>query len=266
MSWEAPIKDTRLIAMIPDYLAEYFKPEQGEISGFFSSIAERIKSGIKTVGRGIKGIGEGIYNLGYKVFRYSKKPFEVAFVGAKDTESIIKEEQIPVEEMEKVLSWSPSKEDLETIWSITPITPMEETKEETTSTGKKILKKIGRYVDDFMKTVAQVGGRIAGQLLMQKVAKAAKISDTSEQEIYNRALAWSIANQRQLQYIGYPSPEAAAASALWAKNGFPPSPKETPMDVLKPRPLYEEMNIEYYLKKYWWVIALFLTLLLYRRR
>ncbi len=39
--------------------------------------------------------------------------------------------------------------------------------------------------------------------------------------------------ENQLRQMGYPSPESAAASALWQKGGVAPEPHETPEVVMK---------------------------------
>ena len=257
MTWATLVKDKRLVAIIPDYLSEYFKSELEGIGSFFSSIA-----------KGAESIGENLYNLGYKIFKYSDNPHQIAFVGANDI--------------------SQSLSNIPTI-SI-PAMPAEKQPVETTIpkvqyptaeklTKGEVLRKIGGYIDDFMKTVAKVGGALAGRILAEKIAKAAGAKNVSETEIYNRALAWATANQQTLQQMGYPSPEAAAASALWAKNGYPPKPDETPEQVLKPKLIYrkdvieemerpaesEKKDIEYYINRYWWLIAMFFALLLLRR-
>jgi len=244
MSWEAPVKDRRLVAIIPDYLAEYFKGK--EISGigsFFSSLA-----------KGAERISDGLYSLGYRVFKYSGNPSQIALVGANDIEMSLPEAQ--------------------PVFTTLPKVQYPEQK----LTKEQVIKKAGEYIDEFMKTVAKVGGVLAGRILAEKIAKAAGVENIPEQEIYNRALAWATANQQVLQQMGYPSPEAAAASVLWAKNGYPPRPDESPEDILKPRVIYrkdveeqieeslhQKHDIEYYINKYWWLIAAFFALLLLRR-
>ncbi|RLB11538.1 MAG: hypothetical protein DRG27_01020 [Deltaproteobacteria bacterium] len=239
MSWEAPVKDRRLVAIIPDYLAEYFKEKEvSGIGSFFSSLAKEASH-----------ISDNLYSLGYRVFKYSGNPSQIALVGAKDIEMSLPETQ--------------------PVFTTLPEVQYPEQK----LTKEQVIKKAGEYIDEFMKTVAKVGGTLAGRILAEKIAKAAGVENIPEQEIYNRALAWATANQQILQQMGYPSPEAAAASALWAKNGFPPKPGETPEEVLKIKPVKEERvevaeekhDIEYYINKYWWLIAAFFALLLLRR-
>lgn len=258
MSWKAPVKDKRLVAIIPDYLSEYFKGELSGISSFFSSIA-----------KGAESIGENLYSLGYNVFKYSSNPQQIAFVGANDISQSLY--NVPTINIPNTTNIPNIKE------STAPEVQYPLPTESKNITKEEVLRKVGGYIDDFMKTVAKVGGTLAGRILAEKIAKAAGVKNIPESEIYNRAIAWASANQQTLQQMGYPSPEAAAASVLWAKNGMPPYPNERPEDVLKPRVIYrkdvEEMiaekhnekDFEYYLNKYWWIGLMFLALLLLRR-
>lgn len=280
MGWDAPIKDRRLVAIIPDYVAEYFNNENIEgIGSFFSSIA-----------KGAKSIGKDLYNLGYNMFKYSSNPQQIAFVGANDISQLTYSSPVtyssPTVSVPSMTSIIPASENSEVYYSTPKVDKSKQ------STKEAILKKAGGYLDDFMKVVAKVGGALAGRVLAEKIAKAAGVKNIPESEVYNRAIAWATANQQTLQKMGYPSPEAAAASALWAKNGLPPLPNENPKSVLRANVVYRkdvqkaieetsreiereakqrgeykmEHDIEFYAKKYWWAIAGFITLILLLRR
>ncbi|HDD70837.1 MAG TPA: hypothetical protein ENF94_01605 [Candidatus Woesearchaeota archaeon] len=99
--------------------------------------------------------------------------------------------------------------------------------------AKQAARKVWGYIDEFMRTVARIGGAAAGIALARKIAKAAGLDSEKEKQEYEKAIAWATRYENQLRQMGYPSPESAAASALWQKGGVAPEPHETPEVVMK---------------------------------
>lgn len=87
------------------------------------------------------------------------------------------------------------------------------------------------WYDDLLKTIGQVGGSVAATYLLSKIQNASSSYGIPPDQIYNKSLAWAYKYQDQLRQMGYPSPEAAAASALWHNNGLPPAPNQSPQDI-----------------------------------
>jgi len=226
MSWEVPVKDIRLVHILPDYLAEYMGIEA--VEGIFSKFVEENKF-----------VPDKLFTLGYKVYQYQNAPRKVAIIGANDIANLI---AVPQTETERKI------------------------------TKGEIIRKIGGYIDEFMKTVARIGGAVAGRVLAEKVARAAGTYNIPESEIYNKTLAWAIENQETLKKLGYPSPEAAAASALWINGGLPPKPDQSPYEVLRIKKEEEEkrevidvQKIKDFMSEYWWLILPITLGLLIRR-
>jgi len=103
------------------------------------------------------------------------------------------------------------------------------------SQGESWLAKIGHAIGNVVGRVTgevtTYGAEAYAQKLKQKIAKVAKLTGQSQDEIYNKTMAWCLKNQSQLQKMGFSSPDAAVTAVLEHTGGHPPAPNESPLQV-----------------------------------
>ena len=267
--WSIPKEryDPRLVALLPKYMLPYVFDGNGlsgwaDIWSWVKNTGSSAWSGAKDIGRDIwKGVSylpKKAYQIGAKVFEHSSNPIAIASQGANDIGSAL-------ESSNAQMSIVPSSTSLTNVSSSIANGIQQATGSGSwlKSATSYIVKGAGSALNDFTSTVAKVGGQVAGQLLEAKVAKAAGLAGIPQSQAYNQSLGWAMRYQNQLQNMGYPSPEAAAASALWANNGMPPPPDMSPNTLLRTGGAGGG-TIESLIKQYWWLgvggIALILLL------
>jgi len=64
--------------------------------------------------------------------------------------------------------------------------------------------------------------------LMSKIAQASQKTGVPQNELYNQALAYATAHQKEFEAAGYKTPQEAAAAILGKNGGYPPSPNDNP--------------------------------------
>ena len=223
------ITKEEMIKRIPSYLYPYMGIQSNNLSGFWDSLWSGVKTGAGYVWSGAKtagsyigtGIEKGwsyakegaswswdkVKQLYNKLFTYQNDHSKITENGAKEiANSNAREAAV------KAFNHAKTQTSNQSVWS---------------KIGNAVGSVVGRVAND----VAQYGAQVYAQKLKQKIAKAAKVTGQNENEIYQKALAWSIQHQDQLKQMGFNSPEAAATAVLEHNNGMPPSANETPMQV-----------------------------------